>query len=62
MSDSIGDEMIIRKKKSKGIEITQIKGFNLPTDPKLNVAGVSALAMYADLNIDFGLKLKYLKN
>ena len=29
--DSIGDEMIIRKKKSKGIEITQIKGFNLPT-------------------------------
>ena len=59
--ESIGDEMIIRKKKSKGIEITQIKGFNLPTDPKLNVAGVSALAMYADLNIDFGFEIEIFK-
>src|SRR5699024_6829940 len=53
--DSIGDEMTIRKIDKKGVFITKIDGgFNLPFETELNVAGVSALAMYEALNPDCG--------
>ncbi|MDG1729537.1 MAG: homoserine kinase [Algibacter sp.] len=60
--DSIGDEMVIRKVEKKGIAITRIEGFDLPYATELNVAGVSALAMYETLDIDFGFEIEIYKN
>ena len=59
--DTIGDEMIIRKTEKKGIYITKVEGYNLPLDPKKNVAGVSALAMIADAQPDFGFEIEIYK-
>ena len=60
--DNVGDEMVIRKIDKKGIFITKIEGFDLPKETALNVAGVSALAMYDTLNIDFGFEIEIHKN
>ena len=30
--DSVGDEMVVRKTKAKGISISKIEGFDLPFD------------------------------
>lgn len=60
--DSVGDDMIIRKTNKKGIHITRIEGFDLPYEAELNVAGVSALAMYETLNVDFGFEIEIYKN
>jgi homoserine kinase len=43
--ENVGDEMIIRKTKEKGIRITKIIGANLPLETEKNVAGVAALAL-----------------
>ncbi|WAC02826.1 homoserine kinase [Lacinutrix neustonica] len=43
--DTIGDEMVVRKTKDKGIRITKIEGYDLPFEAHKNVAGVSALAL-----------------
>lgn len=59
--NTIGDEMILRKTKEKGLKITKIEGFDLPYDPKKNVAGVSALAMIADAQPDFGFEMEIYK-
>ena len=57
--DSIGDEMVIRKTAKKGIFITKIEGgFDLPYETELNVAGVSALAMYNALKPDCGFEIE----
>ncbi len=56
--DSVGDDMIIRKVNKKGIFITQIDGFELPYEAENNVAGVSALALYNSLNLDFGFEIE----
>ena len=47
--DKVGDEMVVKKSQRKGIFITKIEGFELPYDVHENVAGVSALCMYACL-------------
>ncbi|WP_092579152.1 homoserine kinase [Hyunsoonleella jejuensis] len=60
--DNVGDEMVIRKIDKKGIYISHIEGFDLPLEVKLNVAGVSALAMYDTLNVDFGFEIEIYKN
>jgi homoserine kinase len=60
--DSVGDEMIIRKTDKKGIHITRIKGFDLPYEAELNVAGVSAIALYEDANPDCGFEIEIYKN
>ena len=60
--DHIGDEMIIKKTSEKGIRITQCKGYNLSLKVEENVAGVSALAMYKDLNPDCGFDIEIYKN
>lgn len=59
--DSVGDEMVIRKVEKKGIHITHIDGFDLPYEAELNVAGVSALAMYEAINVDFGFEIEIYK-
>lgn len=56
--DAVGDTMQIKKTDRKGIYITAIEGFKLPFDVQKNVAGVSALAMYNTLDIDFGFEIK----
>jgi homoserine kinase len=60
--DTVGDEMVVRKIPKKGIYISHISGFDLPTEPELNVAGVSALAMYDTLDVDFGFEIEIYKN
>jgi homoserine kinase len=59
--EGIGDEMIIRKSTEKGIKITKITGADLPLETKKNVAGVAALAIIKDLNIDFGFEIEIYK-
>ena len=56
--DKVGDEMVVKKSAQKGIIITKIEGFELPYDVHENVAGVSALAMYAELDVDFGFEIE----
>ena len=60
--DSVGDDMVIRKTDKKGIHITKIEGFDLPYEAELNVAGVSALAMYDAIDVDFGFEIEIYKN
>lgn len=60
--DSVGDEMIIRRTDKKGIHITKIEGFDLPYETELNVAGVSALAMYKAIDVNFGFEIEIYKN
>lgn len=60
--DSVGDDMVIRKTEKKGIHITKIEGFYLPFETELNVAGVSALAMYNTIDVDFGFEIEIYKN
>jgi homoserine kinase len=60
--DNIGDEMVIRKVDTKGISITKIEGFDLPFQTELNVAGVSAQAMYDNIQPDFGFEIEIYKN
>ncbi|WP_189359358.1 homoserine kinase [Algibacter mikhailovii] len=60
--DSVGDEMVIRKIEQKGIFISHIEGFDLPYKAALNVAGVSALAMYEAIDVDFGFEIEIYKN
>ena len=59
--DSVGDDMVIRKTEKKGIYITKIEGFDLPYEADLNVAGVSALAMYEAIDVDFGFEIEIYK-
>ncbi|WP_117179096.1 homoserine kinase [Mariniflexile rhizosphaerae] len=60
--DSVGDEMVIRKIAKKGIYITKIEGFDLPYEAELNVAGVSALAMYEAAKPECGFEIEIYKN
>ncbi|AUP77459.1 homoserine kinase [Flavivirga eckloniae] len=60
--DNIGDDMVIRKTDKKGIHITKIEGFDLPFEAELNVAGVSALAMYEAAQPDCGFEIEIYKN
>ena len=60
--DTIGDEMVVRKVDEKGVRITKIEGFKLPFETELNVAGVSALAMYQELELDCGFEIEIKKN
>ena len=59
--DSVGDDMVVRKTDKKGIFITKIEGFDLPYETELNVAGVSALAMYESIDVDFGFEIEIKK-
>jgi homoserine kinase len=60
--EGIGDEMIFRKSDQKGIKITQITGANLPLETEKNVAGVAALSLIKNLDLDFGFEIQIHKN
>ncbi len=56
--DSIGDTMIVRKTKEKGVRISKIEGFDLPYEANINVAGVSALALLEHAKPDCGFEIE----
>ncbi len=59
--ESIGDEMIVRKTNQTGVIIKNIKGYNLPYEPELNVAGKAALSMLEKLNATTGIEIEIYK-
>ena len=56
--DSVGDEMTIRKVSQPGVTISKISGQDLPLDPQKNVAGVAALSMLENLDVDGGFEIE----
>lgn len=59
--DSVGDEMVIRKSKEKGVKITKIEGQDLPREADKNVAGVAVLALLDALKSDAGFEIEIYK-
>lgn len=59
--DGIGDEMVVRISKNKGVKISKIEGYDLPLEAHLNVAGVSAQALIDDAKPDFGFEIEIYK-
>ncbi len=60
--DSVGDEMVLRKTKEKGIRITKIEGQDLPLETDKNVAGASGLAFLDACSYDGGFEIEIYKN
>ncbi|CAM3900632.1 MULTISPECIES: homoserine kinase [Flavobacterium] len=56
--DNIGDEMIFRKSPQKGIKITKITGADIPYETDKNVAGVAALAIIENLDLEYGFEIE----
>jgi len=59
---TVGDEIIIRQSRQKGIRITKIVGADLPLETEKNVAGVAALALLQEIETDFGFEIEIYKN
>lgn len=59
--ESVGDEMIVRKTKKKGIRITKLEGQNLPMETVQNVAGVAGLALLESSNYQGGFEIEIFK-
>lgn len=59
--DAVGDEMIVRKTKEKGIRITKLEGQDLPKATLKNVAGVAGLALLEKSNYDGGFEIEIYK-
>ena len=59
--DTIGDEMVIKKTKEKGIRISKLEGQDLPMETHLNVAGVAGLALLAVSDYDGGFEIEIYK-
>jgi homoserine kinase len=56
--ENIGDEMIIRKVKEKGLRIIKITGADLPLENNKNVAGVAGMALLNHLDLEFGFEIE----
>ena len=59
--DGVGDEMIIRRSKRKGIQITNINGHQLTTNPEKNVAGIAINSLLNQYQSDFGFEIEITK-
>ncbi|HLT50493.1 MAG TPA: homoserine kinase [Arenibacter sp.] len=59
--DSVGDEMVVRRKSEKGIKITKLTGQDLPMDTLNNVAGVAGLALLAESDYNGGFEIEIYK-
>jgi homoserine kinase len=59
--DGVGDEMIVKKTKEKGVRITKIAGADLPLATEKNVAGVAALALLEATTTNFGFEIEIYK-
>lgn len=60
--ENIGDIMEIRRSKKAGIQITSIKGQDLPLEAMNNVAGVAGLSMLEAYNPKLGFEIRIEKN
>jgi homoserine kinase len=60
--EAVGDEMIIRKTKEKGVKITKIIGQDLPLETNKNVAGVAVLALLEKVDAACGFEIEIYKN
>jgi homoserine kinase len=60
--ENIGDIMEIRRSKKAGIQITSIKGQDLPLEAMNNVAGVAGLSMLETYNPKLGFEIRIEKN
>ena len=56
--DNVGDLMHLQKSNTPGLQITEIKGQNLPLQTEKNVAGVAALALLEAYKKPIGFKLQ----
>ena len=56
--NDIGDEIVVRKTKEKGIKILKVTGQKLTLDVNKNVAGVSALELLKETNVDCGFEIE----
>ncbi|MBT8187653.1 MAG: homoserine kinase [Croceitalea sp.] len=56
--ESVGDVMLLRKTKAKGINITKITGQDLPLEAHNNVAGVAALAILEASSFTGGFEIE----
>lgn len=55
------DEMVIRRSATNAISIINHGDFDLPSDPKENVAGVALLAMLVEVGQDIGFEIEITK-
>lgn len=60
--DAPYDEMTVRKVPEPVIRITHRDDFDLPADPKLNVAGVALQALIDAAGVDFGFDVEIVKH
>lgn len=60
--ETVGDEMVVRKSKGKGIKITKITGQELPLETEKNVAGVAALTFLEHIKYDEGFEIEIHKS
>ena len=56
--DKVGDTITITKTPEKGIIISSIDKYDLPTSIDENVAGIAAQAMINEVSIDYGIDIK----
>jgi len=56
--DKVGDTITATKIPEKGLRISSIDKYNLPTSIEKNVAGIAAQAMINEVDIDYGIDLK----
>ena len=56
--DGIGDELTITKSTNKGINIKEIKGYNVPIENNKNTASVAAQALLDHLKINEGFDIE----
>jgi homoserine kinase len=56
--DGIGDELTITKSTNKGINIKEIKGYNVPVENNKNTASVAAQALLDHLKINEGFDIE----
>ena len=56
--DKIGDEITVRKTDKKGVTIKKVLGESLSTDISVNVAGVSAMALLNETEVDCGFEIE----
>ena len=56
--DGIGDELKITKSTNKGVNIKEIKGYNVPLDNNKNTASVAAKALLDHLKINEGFDIE----
>ena len=59
--ESIGDEMVVSKTPNKSLTISEISGYDIPTEINENVATIAAMELIKYLKPTCGLTLRYIK-